>query len=543
MDKWQLHDIEPNTCSIKPKIVEIYEYFNSLGYAAVKDENKFELYYLIENFVYDAFDKDLIDELKNFFRNPETAPEPYETEKGVKKPYKITIDAKHILEKITAYKFGNIINEANHTFLTRLELDFLRHDRETSYFYFNDAYVKITKDKIEKCLYEHTKQHILAEKVIEHDIDIINNLDQYTTVGARGAKFHDFLKKICLTPYNKEVHNESDLVAQNQVDGIEHVVDKDKYKYLTELIGYLLHDKRIKGATDFCVIFCDDDSGGSGKGLLGQALAQLTLVAEVDGKKKRTEHDQNNLTKNTRIKIYNDIPKNFDFEMVYNEVTDSGTVRHMYKDPVSIPYNEMWKVLILTNYIVKSSAGHSKRRQKVFELFPFFNDKNRVQEFYKHSFFSEDWEVNDWNYFYNLMFQNVQAWLKTDYKINYDNSDYTNRLIFETYSPELIDYIENLNSPDGWYDTGELFANFVKAMRKLIDDGKPIDNYIKDNLMTSSNLFGRKLRSYCSDKGYVFVKTKDRSKVRILKSGQNTIKQAELRFELNSPDQVNMFPQ
>ncbi|MCF8428381.1 MAG: hypothetical protein K9I36_16720 [Bacteroidia bacterium] len=537
-----IYEINPNNAAVKPAIIECYNYLNYLGYCTQKVDDKYELFKIEGLFVERVFNSDLIGEVKRYFENDTTRPDDILLTIGERPPVEVIVTAQNIAEKFAKYKWSNIINNYNHVYLNQVTVDFNRHTKDEAFFYFSNGFIRVAANGIEKRSYASLQNncYVLKSSIIDRDIEVITdaNRDQYSfEKAAKGHKFEDFLTKVCLTEFDPKVH----AIKTETIDGVDYAVDDAKLTYLMQLIGFLLHDKKIKGATDFMVILCDDDSGGSGKGIIGQAIAQLTQVAEVDAKRKQVDVDPTELSVDTRVKIINDPPKNWTLDRYYNEVTDKGTIKHLFNDPISVDYEKMWKLLVLTNYVVKAGSGHARRRMKILDLFPFFNEKNMVRDYYKQSFFSEDWSPLDWNVFYNRLFDAVQFWLMSDYKINFENKDYQNRLIAESYPVEFIDFIENLQSFDGWYDTGELFQNWVKYCQKLDADGRKLDKYLQEGLMSSSNLFGRKVRGYCTDKNYIFIKTSDRSKVRIIRPGQTELKQTEL-FKNEDSDDPNQIP-
>jgi hypothetical protein len=279
-------------------------------------------------------------------------------------------------------------------------------------------------------------------------------------------------------------------------------VNHAKYKYLQQLMGYLLHDHRRKGDTDFCVILCDSEAGGTGKGLLIQAIEKLTSVVKLDARNDRPDFSPLDLSTATRVKVYNDITKTFNFAGVYNEITDGGSIRHMHRPPIGLSYHETWKVLITSNFPIRGADESDRRRQRVFDMTLFFNAENRVSQVFKHSFF-DDWDADDWNIFDNLMLQCVQAWLDCDYQINaVESAEYKARQIAAEYPQLLREYLDSIR--EGWHPTGDLYRAFIA--RPDVQGNK----FCRD---MSATRFGDRALTYYRDMGRNPLKNPGRTRL------------------------------
>lgn len=511
MSKKELFTIS-DTGKPQPLIVNMYDYLNNCGYCAEKNKSEFDLYKIDKQFIYPVYEPDLQKEIKDYFVG-KNKPENIIIEVGKREPVEIEITAENILEAITKYGLGKIVNKNNFVHLNETKIKYHKHTKDKAFFYFKNCYVEITKDKIIKHDYSSFEGKILSTRYIDKELlyvfDEKTNIDEKQNAAPRGAKFDDFLSMLCLTPKNDPLEqiDKSQLINH---EGVTYKVDKDKLKYLMQLLGYLLHNFKMRGGTDICPIFCDDEAGGSGKGLLVQAISQLSSVCEIDCKIKLSDHSPANLTKHTQVKVYQDVQKTFNLTTIYNETTEQGTIKHIYDEPINIPYEDMWKVCITSNHIIKGSHSSDLRRQKVFDLFPFFSVNNPVREKYGHSFFSNDWDSFDWTYFYNRMFCAVQLWLQCDYKIEYQDSNYMERKINESYPESLIKFINNLER-DKFYFKKQLFDDFIlfDKSENLGKSSKNIEKYLVDN----KNYFGRLMRNYLNETEQKFYENSNRTEI------------------------------
>jgi hypothetical protein len=122
----------------------------------------------------------------------------------------------------------------------------------------------------------------------------------------------------------------------------------------------------------------------------------------------------------TNIVAIEDVRKNVDFEGFYSIITEGVTVERKNKDEFFIPYKDSPKILFTTNYTIAGNGGHGKRRQKIFEFTNYFSSTYSPMDEYKHKLF-DDWDNDEWNRFYNLMFLCTEHYLQSGVK-TIDNS-------------------------------------------------------------------------------------------------------------------------
>lgn len=84
-------------------------------------------------------------------------------------------------------------------------------------------------------------------------------------------------------------------------------------------------------------------------------------------------------------------------------MTTGLEVKKRYKDSVYIPYEKSPKIMITTNYAINGEGSSFKRRAFEFEVSHYYSDTLKPDEKYGHLFF-EDWEQEEYDRFYALMF-------------------------------------------------------------------------------------------------------------------------------------------
>lgn len=509
---WSISD----TGKVVPEIVKLYEYLNCLGFRLKCNKDELQLYKQSGKFIEQVYNHDLEGQVINYLSNE------YKdiTERFIIKSRGDSIDArfkpKEVLEAIIKYGFSKIFSEHNWKSIKPLDVEIKGHSESAAYFYFNNKIVQVDKNKIETLEYDTLDGCIYKDVVKDREISIIDIHNVHRQKEApNGYKFYDFLNKVSGMPdYPEMTKNDTPEQFRAKEIAFEAAAKnaQSKLSYLMQLIGYLSHDYRKKGATDFCVIFCDDEGGGSGKGLIIQALEQMINVCNTDAKQDESRYSSVKLTEKTRLKVYNDVERHFKFSRIYNEITEGGRIEYKRAHEEILDYAHTWKVAITANHVIRGSADSDLRRQAVFSLEPFFSAERNIRDYYNHSFFSADWSKEDWNYFYNVMFKCAQYWLMSNYKKpHFEDQGYSERKLEDTYPIEFRTYVDNIagdnyRSPmksTCWRNTGKLYLEFKETNNTR-------NPFIRD---LTSTYFGRLLMSYCKEMDYIFEKNCNRTEV------------------------------
>lgn len=314
--------------------------------------------------------------------------------------------------------FGKGLTE----FIDARDIDVLKDTAEYAYFTFNNGIVRVDENGPVLLSYGDIGKPVWKSQVIDFNIDVDTEFDPHL------CEFYDFIHK---------VSNGSVLYVEN--DG-----------YLTSLIGYMLH--RYKDPSrPHAVILAEETEdekkgGGTGKGILVKALSYMANLERVDGKNFKLDKNFafQRVGLDTKIVAIEDVRKSVDFEGFYAIITEGMTIERKNKDEFFIPYEDSPKIIFTTNYTIAGSGVHGKRRQKVFEFTNFFSSSYTPRDLYKHNFF-DDWEADEWNRFYNLMFFCVADYLMNGIK-KVENSLKINRKhIRLNYTPEFMEWWDSYN--------------------------------------------------------------------------------------------------
>lgn len=347
----------------------------------------------------------------------------------------VTAGALHeIITKGADVYFGNGKMEM----IDQKHFDFLKDTHDTAFLPFNNGVVCISKKGIEVRSYGDIKKVIWKREVINFNITIDPSFDPAL------CEFYRFIE----------------LIAGK---------DEKRVNYCLSLIGYLLH-KYKDSARPWSVIFAeetDDEQkgGGTGKGILVKAIGYMVNTERVDGKNFKLDKNFafQRVGLDTRIVAIEDVRRNVDFEGFYSIITEGMTVEKKNKDELFIPYSDSPKVIFTTNYTISSVGVHAKRRQRVFEFAPYFNARFTPVDEFRHKLF-DDWDEDEWNRFYNLMFYCVSKYLRDGVEDITESAQYKRKHIKVNFGEEFLEYFESLieNGGGDWMPFTDRYASFLK---------------------------------------------------------------------------------
>jgi hypothetical protein len=191
----------------------------------------------------------------------------------------------------------------------------------------------------------------------------------------------------------------------NKVTGLGYL--NTDYRYPTEKAAVIIQDHRMAEV--------GQSNGRSGKSLIGEALSKVRNQLFMDGKK----FDPSNqfvyaeVNKATRNIFIDDVKVNFNFEMIYPQITGNFKVRALHSNPWEIPFAEGPKFLITTNHAINGAGGDSTKDRIIYmEFSSWYNAEHSVVDDFHHYFF-DDWDEEQWNLFDNFMAECAMFYLRS----------------------------------------------------------------------------------------------------------------------------------
>lgn len=269
--------------------------------------------------------------------------------------------------------------------LSTIEIYFIADSKDASYLYYKNCAVKISKDGITTLDYLDLGGYVWKDHVIDRTFNLC------------------FVTERC--DFKKFVSN---------ING----EDDHRIKAMESTIGFLLHGYKN---LSFCPavilndeVISDNPEGGTGKGLLMNALSKMKKLVVIDGKSFAFERSfaYQLVSADTQILCFDDVKKHFDFERLFSVVTEGLTLEKKNKDAIKIPFSRSPKIAITTNYAIKGAGNSFARRKWELELHQYYTKEfTPLDEFGKLMF--GDWSDDDWCEFDNYMIGCLMNYLKT----------------------------------------------------------------------------------------------------------------------------------
>ncbi|KJU83641.1 DNA primase [Candidatus Magnetobacterium bavaricum] len=271
--------------------------------------------------------------------------------------------------------------------------------------------------------------------------------------------------------------------------------DEKRYASLLTVIGYLLNNY-IDPAYQRAVILSDASldvipQGGTGKGILCNAIAKMRNVAQIYGKNINLDNQfaLQEINLDSHIVWFDDVTKNFPFERLFSFITEQYSVERKHKDRFKFEQEYNPKTVITTNYAIKGEGSSFERRKFEFEFCNYYSPKLTPESEFGELFFAS-WTDDDWNKFYNFMLRCVQVFLAKDSRIlPYTSETLKKKRLANEISADFIEYADTLQRNTN-LSKSEIYGEFVNT-------------YFSDTQKRnfSQNKFGRYLNTYCTHNG------------------------------------------
>jgi hypothetical protein len=241
-------------------------------------------------------------------------------------------------------------------------------------------------------------------------------------------------------------------------------------------IGYLLHHY-FRESEGQAVLFYDETitdvktpQGGSGKGLIVNAIKQLRNVTKIDGKhldiSNRFRWEQ--VSPSTQVVWLDDMMPDFDFSILHSNLTDGMTIERKYLSQFLIQPKDAPKTVLCSNSIIKGGGSTNRRRQFIVELSDFYSrqiikgDEKPIEREHGCLFFDNDaWPAEEWDLFFSVMLDCAYQYLNYGLVHNTGVNVEMNRLRQATNEDFVMWAIEKVFEKNVEYDTKEHFNSFV----------------------------------------------------------------------------------
>lgn len=336
------------------------------------------------------------------------------------------------------------------------DLTFYKDTKDTAYFFFKNCIAIVTKDKIEIEFYligqrkERKKWFVWEKDIIDRKFNVWE-LRKFVE-----SPFAEFVSLLTMT-------KAEDIITTNKFT-------TNKFLNTTCSIGYLLHSFKDESIPKMIIVteinLTDKAEGGTGKGLLINAIGKLRNLVDIDGKNfdKENRFKFQNVKANTNVVFLNDALANLQLETLYNAITDSFEIERKNKEKEVVTFNASPKIVLATNYDVKGYSTSDKRRKHYVELNSVFTNDYKPIDHFKHLFF-KDWNETQWNQFDNFMLFCVKEYFIHGLKDYHSNTLSEKHVINEVGGLEFFKWLQGLEI-NKYYKSDDIMNSFEETFGK-----------------------------------------------------------------------------
>ena len=451
--------------------------------------HEYEFVYVADNIVETVKPHQIADFIKNFAKDTLTKP------------------VRQMLYKGAAQYFGQV----SLSMLDYFRGKFDRPQRGIERIFFRNTIWEVTEADIKEMSYTQLNYNIWSSQKKDYDvhklpalINIIHEDDQWSYTITDTGRRCDFL--IFLENTSNFTWRKSEPTQQDRQENAQHFISK------LAAFGYLVTSMKDKSICK-AVIGMDGkqsevgvSNGRSGKSLLGEACRVVVNTLYKNGKEFRGGPLQpfvwDGLNDRTRLVFLDDTPKDFDFEGFFPLVSGDWPVNPKGHSPFTIAWQDSPKIYQATNHANSGDGDSYEDRQWLIAFSDFYNAKHKpIQDFGRH-FFSDEWDAEQWNLFWNLVATAIQIYFRFGY-IPAPGDRLEKRKLTQEVGEEFILWADEYFSPST-DPSKPCKLNQIDIPRKDMYDN--FLEYIGPSRRTyyQPRTFKTKLIKYCELRGYIF---------------------------------------
>lgn len=293
----------------------------------------------------------------------------------------------------------NLFSSETFDFLHAKKVTFQRDTQEEAFLYFPHNFIRITKNGIDTHPYSDLSAPIWKHQIIKHPYTHHTDYSE--------SEYFRFIK---LAITGKEEISKEDVEPGKNILSI------------CSGLGYLMHSFR-NPSQSFSINLFDrimarrhDANGRTGKSLMLKMLNYVKPVAIIDCRATeinalRRPETYGEVNFHTAVILFDDVPKNFSYDIIFPFVTSDIKVKRLYTDPMVIPFSMAPKPAMAANYILEGEGTSYSGRQKNFDVTDFFKPNYTPADHFGHNL-ANDWNEREWNMFYSFIIHCIQLHLQ-----------------------------------------------------------------------------------------------------------------------------------
>lgn len=277
----------------------------------------------------------------------------------------------------------------------------------------------------------------------------------------KGAFVPDMTEDALKCDFNAFMRCSSDFHYEKQLAGEPLTLGEqfeNEQHYLAKLtaLGHLLHRYR-DARNEYAVMAIEGEmiegnrsEGGTGKSMLAEAAKQLLSTVFINGKKENLTQDQflfGEVTERTDLVVVDDLRRDFDLQYFFPHITGEFTVRPLGKQSFSIPRHTAPKLYLSSNFFPHMAGSSYERRLRLVAYSRFFNAERTPMDYFGKLFFSDEWDYEQWNLFYNLCACAVQCYFRAGGVIQANDGRLERRRMRQEVGETLMEFLDEYFKP------------------------------------------------------------------------------------------------
>jgi hypothetical protein len=278
------------------------------------------------------------------------------------------------------------------------EIDYINDTKDTIHLFYKNGILVISKDKAKLIPYGDGVIHIKSK--LNRDFKTNNEIGMFEQMARNSSSYK--------VPENQ--------TSKPDVHGFYLRQSDLESKMLS--LGFLINRHQVDSKAK-CVIAIDafiekeEINGSTCKSLFFKGIRHVRSLKSFNGKSFKLDTDTfvlEGLERHHQVLLIDDISRKFDFELLFNMITDDITTNGKWNKKQTIPFKEAPKFCLSTNYPLDKVGTSISRRQHIIEFSNFYDNKRNPVNIHGTEFFDE-WNDEEWNKFDTFIVKCVQKYL------------------------------------------------------------------------------------------------------------------------------------
>lgn len=309
---------------------------------------------------------------------------------------------------------------------------------DAAFFCYRNTVVSVTRGGLKSIPYEKLGAAVFEDDIIDRDFDVTKKLEYDK------SSFTQFLKDVSRDLEDNE--------------------SPERYDRLRSILGYMIHRYKNPARTVAPLLRESIESktpeGGTGKGILIQALDKMRNVVDVAGKQfsASDKFAFETIKPETNVFVINDIKRGFDFENLFNVITDDMTINIKFVRKYTVKFDDSPKFMMTSNYAISQVGNSVTRRSAIFKVSRHYGKDRTPLDKFGVTFF-KGWKDQDWECFDSLMLGCVILYLNKGI-LKADPLNTTRFDMISASSQGFVEFAEFYFEEDGEHCKKEVYTDF-----------------------------------------------------------------------------------